>query len=389
MKPYRSCGCRDPETGRQLGRKCPKLAAKGHGAWYARFEAPPGADGKRRQLRAGPYTTEKQAKAGVVEALGKVAAGVHVDDRKTTLGEHLGRWLEWKTTGPDPLKPSTAASYAEAIELYFKPGLGRVKLVDLRADDVRDLYAAMRKISRAEDGDRSELLRRLLAARASWHGKRISTRPLTDARIRRMHAVLRAALNDAETLPVNPAAAVKFGKIRKVRPLLWTAARTERWAETGEVPAKVMVWSPEQCGAFLDAVEALRLYALFHLAAYYGLRRGELAGLTWANIDLRTRRLHVRGDVKSEDSTARSSSMPAPRTCSARGAKHSWPNGWHGAPPGLTPAGCSPARTARRSGPGGSPSGSAPSRPGLGCRRSGSTTCGMARSACSSPPARR
>ena len=113
-----------------------------------------------------------------------------------------------------------------------------------------------------------------------------------------MHAVLRTALNDAETLPVNPAAAVKFGKIRKIKPLLWTEARAQRWPETGEVPAKVMVWTPRQCGQFLDAIETLRLYALYHLAAYYGLRRGELAGLAWSDVDLATRRLHVRGDVR-------------------------------------------------------------------------------------------
>jgi integrase len=175
-----------------------------------------------------------------------------------------------------------------------------VRLVDLRPDDVKALYAAMRKISRAEH-DRSEMLRRLLEARATWHGRRVSTRPLTDARIRRLHAVVRAALNDAP-LPVNPAAQVRFGKVRRVRPLVWTDARVERWAETGEVPSAVMVWTAAQCGRFLDAVEGQRLYALFHLAAYYGLRRGELAGLAWSDVDLRTRRLHVRGDVKSEDS---------------------------------------------------------------------------------------
>jgi integrase len=38
------------------------------------------------------------------------------------------------------------------------------------------------------------------------------------------------------------------------------------------------------------------------VAAYYGLRRGELAGLAWADVDLKTRRLHMRGEVKSEDS---------------------------------------------------------------------------------------
>jgi integrase len=110
------------------------------------------------------------------------------------------------------------------------------------------------------------------------------------ARIRRVHAVALSALSSAvpHTLPYNPAAAVKLGGkrgTRKARPLLWTEPRVERWRETGEIPAPVMVWAAAQCGAFLDSLEAAeepkrdaeRLYALFHLAAYSGLRRSELA----------------------------------------------------------------------------------------------------------------
>jgi integrase len=79
-----------------------------------------------------------------------------------------------------------------------------------------------------------------------------------------------------------------------------------------------MVWTAAQCGAFLDSLEASespprpteRLYGLSHLAAYFGLRRSELAGLAWADLDLPTRRLHVRqaqtddtlDSTKSEDS---------------------------------------------------------------------------------------
>ena len=37
------------------------------------------------------------------------------------------------------------------------------------------------------------------------------------------------------------------------------------------------------------------LYPLYHLAAYWGLRRNELTGLQWADADLATRRLHVAG----------------------------------------------------------------------------------------------
>ena len=309
-EPYRECWCRDPETGRPLGRSCPKLGQKGHGAWYAQYEAPRGADGRRRRPRIGPYPTKKAATEALADAIGRVRQGAHIEDRRTTFGDYLTRRLRWWQSEAE-LKPSTLASYREAVELYFRPGLGHVRLADLRDHHFRDLYAAMRLINRPERvGEHGELLRRLLEARArAPHvpGRLASSRPLSDARIKRIHAVALSALSDAvpQTLPHNPAAAVKLGGkrgARKARPLLWTAPRVDRWRDTGEIPAPVMVWTAAQCGAFLDSLEACeqprrdaeRLYALFHLAAYSGMRRSELAGLAWADLDLERRRVHIR-----------------------------------------------------------------------------------------------
>ena len=249
-------------------------------AWVLRLSAPPGSDGRRRQPRVYGRTA-KECRDKYVEALGGIAAGRPADDRRTKFGEYLTRRLAWWESEGE-IKPSTLESYREAVELYFRPGLGHVLLGDLRESQFRDLAAAMRKINTpAADADGSDLMRRLLDARAKRDGKRISTRPLTDARIRRIMAVASSALGGLvpHTLPFNPAANVKAGKARRRKPLLWTAARVERWRETGEVPAPVMVWQRDHIGAFLDAIDGERLPVLYELAAYTGMRRSELAGL--------------------------------------------------------------------------------------------------------------
>jgi integrase len=281
------------------------------GRWMARYSAPAGPDGKRRQPRV--YgRTKKECTEALVAAVGQVHAGRPVDDRRTKYADHLERRLRWWESEGD-IKPSTRASYREAASLYLIPAYGHVRVSDLRDHHFRDLAAAMRKIGQREaDDDHTDLLRRLLAVRATRDGRPYSTRPLTDARIRRVMAVASSSLADLvpHVLAVNPAAAVKVGKGRTVRPLLWTAPRVERWQETGQVPSRVMVWSAGQCGAFLDAIEDDRLYALYHLAAYFGLRRSELCGLEWADVDLAARRVHVRhaqvddelDSTKSEDS---------------------------------------------------------------------------------------
>ena len=316
MKPYKSCSCRDPETKRLLGKKCPNISKKGHGGWYARYEAPPSAEGKRRQPRIGPFDTERECKVELGKVLGTAANPKAHDERKTTLGEYLERRYTWRTSEAETgegLKKSTLDAEREAIDLYGRPGLGHIKVVDLTDEHFRELYAAMRKLNRPEEqGDRSEILRRLKDARATRHGRRLHTRPISEGRIRRVHAVLHGALTDAVKLskirPDNPADGVwrsKGGKRKqgRAKPQLWTAERVESWEKTGSIPAKVMVWSSEQCGAFLDFAEASeeRLYPAFHLDAYYGPRRGELVAAEEKDLSLTRKRLHVLQSQSDDD----------------------------------------------------------------------------------------
>jgi integrase len=159
----------------------------------------------------------------------------------------------------------------------------------------------MRQIGRPRAGKPGPSLRRLLEARTDTKQAR---RPLGRARIRRVHAVLHAYLNSAVRrglIPRNPASNVELERGRPTRALVWTAPRVARWHQTGRRPSPVMVWTPDQAGAFLDAIVTDRLYPLFHLVAYRGLRRSEVLGLPWTDLDLDHAILTIRETLVDPD----------------------------------------------------------------------------------------
>ena len=183
---FKRCRCRDSETRKDLGNKCPLLKRKSHGTWWFRYEAPRGADGQRRQPLVGPFATEKDAEDALAVELARVAGGGQVQDRSILVSGYLENWLAAKKL---ELKPRTYTSYVEAVGLYFKPAFGHSRLVDLRDSHIQELVQEMLKINRPlPEGDRpSEMLRRLIEVRADDERRHLppgerrhkkSTRPL-------------------------------------------------------------------------------------------------------------------------------------------------------------------------------------------------------------------
>ncbi|MGA4801636.1 site-specific integrase [Streptomyces lavendulocolor] len=78
---------------------------------------------------------------------------------------------------------------------------------------------------------------------------------------------------------------------------MWTDERVARWQQTGEKPSPVMVWTPEQTGTFLDFVADDRLYAMWHLIVFRGLRRDEACGQPWSETNLDQQSLTVTGQL--------------------------------------------------------------------------------------------
>jgi integrase len=175
----------------------------------------------------------------------------------------VGDWLrQWVATRSGAV--ATVSNNACHIRRYLVPYLGRVVLAELSVVHLRMMFAAI----------------------ARQHGARGV--PLTAGTLNRIRATLRTALNTAirqGLITENPAALVELPREGRQRAVVWTAARVERWEQTGNRPA-VAVWTAAQTAEFLHSIEGHRLYAAFHLIALRGLRRGEAAGLRWCDVDL-------------------------------------------------------------------------------------------------------
>jgi integrase len=178
--------------------------------------------------------------------------GVLADRSKATLETFLfGTWLP----AMEPtLAPSTVLSYKNILRARVAPTLGAVPLQALAASQLNALYA------------------RLLANGRSNGGGALSHRS-----VRYTHTVVRKALKDA----------CRWGLVgRNVADLANPpkVTKTRKWT----------TWSPSEIGTFLRHVEADRLSPLWELTANTGMRRGELLGLRWEDLDFDAATVTIR-----------------------------------------------------------------------------------------------
>lgn len=165
----------------------------------------------------------------------------------TTVEAYLCEWLNAKKS----LRPSTRASYASHIKLYLVPYLGHLELGVLRAEHIDQMFTK-------------------LAVEAEAKG-----RPISPGTLRRIRATLTSALNTAvrrSLIPGNPARTVELPAERRTH---------------------MTVWTPEEFGKFLALTADDPLHLLYRLLGLRGLRRGEVVGLRWADIDLERHCLRI------------------------------------------------------------------------------------------------
>jgi integrase len=239
-------------------------------------------DGKRIFKYHSGYATKRAAQQARTELLGALERRSYVAPDKTTVADYLrGQWLPVVQTR---LRPGTWAEYRRKVETHLIPAIGQVPLQQLTTAMLNALY--------------QQLLDRDVGART----------------VQYVHATIRKALNDAVRwglLVRNPAHYAAVPRPRRTEQRTWTASEL-RW--------------------FLACMRDDRLHAAWRLAALTGMRRGEVLGLRWADLDLDGGWLSVRQTLVvvdnhpqvSEPKTARGRRRVAldPETVAALRAHH-------------------------------------------------------------------
>ena len=216
------------------------------GRWEAAMYATTNTGTRKRVRIYGQSRNEVHAK--LTDETAKAHRGVPVPEHGWRLEAYLDYWLEEVIRRVR--RPATYSLYEMIVRRYLKPGLGKRQLTRLTVPIVQ-----MFMNERLGAGD--------------------SVR-----KVQVMRTVLSSALTRAmreELLSRNVAQLVALPE--------WTRK-------------EVQAWSADEARAFLNAAQVHSLYAAFLLLLVYGLRRGEVLGLRWSDVDFDNEMIRIRQQVQ-------------------------------------------------------------------------------------------
>jgi integrase len=203
------------------------------GGWCAQYTVYT-ANGRKRKTLYGK--TRQEVAAKLTTGLSDREDGVIFDAKNLTIGEYLDRWL--KDSVERNVGPRTLSNYQLQVRQHLRPALGQVKLKALSPAHIQGLYR-----SKLDAG-------------------------LAPSSVRYIHAVLHRALKQA----------LRWGLVPR------NASESVDLPRLGKEEVEVLL--PYEVRAFLDAAREDRLEALYVVAVTVGLRRGELLGLRWTDLEL-------------------------------------------------------------------------------------------------------
>ena len=234
-------------------------------SWQYRFETAK-VDGKRRYAsKAGFRTKEEAEKAGTIAMAEYQRAGKHFEPSEMSVADFLDFWLN--NYAVVNLADNTVSAYTNIVKNHIKPRIGHYMLKSI---DVMTLQGMINDIY-VNKGYTKAFLKNILKV---------------------CKGAFAYAAYTAKLIPYNIAEPVKLPKFEPKE-------------------SKLNILSKEQMEAILDRFSdsPYQFYSLL-IGYYTGMRIGEVYGLTWDDIDLENRIIHVRQQCKVKDKDAMSGRQP-------------------------------------------------------------------------------
>lgn len=245
---------------RVKARACQKCGASTF-TWS--FRAYVGKNAKGRwieQFRSG-FLSKREAERALQELRSSLQLGTFVESSAHTLASYLlDEWLP--ATAPPRVKFETWKDRRRNLETHVIPRVGGIPLQELNAAHINRLYA--------------DLLR---------NGAVNGSGGLSATTVRRIHAMLRKALNDA----------VRWGQVQRNVALLSDPPPNK--AVQASRRRSMRTWNELELRRFLNSEKPKYLYPLWMFAASTGMRRSELLGLRWSDLNLTSSTASVRQTV--------------------------------------------------------------------------------------------
>ncbi|UNL85724.1 tyrosine-type recombinase/integrase [Priestia koreensis] len=219
-------------------------------SWY--FVAELGIDpltGKRKRKKKRGFKTKKDAEKALAIIEAEVYKGVYFEPSTILFKDHL---LEWFKIKRNSINFQTADTYQSFIVNRIVPSLGTIALSALSPLNLQSYVNTLK-----EEG-------------------------LASSTVKKIYNIIKGALDYAlnmELLHSNPIKKVQLPKDKK---------------------KEMSVWSVEEIKSFLTIAKKDRLYMAFHLAITTGMRRGEILGLRWKDIDFDRGILYVRQTLSKD-----------------------------------------------------------------------------------------
>ena len=176
-----------------------------------------------------------------------------------TLGEWIDRWLV--TYAEPALRPSTVRGYRADIKNHIRPALGDKQLRSVTRSDVQKFYNKLKRTKVQTCGHEGE-------------------KTLADSTVRSIHMLLHEIMDAA------------------VRARLISQNPTEGTTIPKRNYPPMKVLNEEQLNRFMEAIRDEPMwYDFFYTEITTGLRRGEICGLKWEDLDEQTGKLRVQRSV--------------------------------------------------------------------------------------------